>query len=138
MEIWAAKMDTYLQSNSVERLKALFDKAALRPASINSIEFITFRPAEEYETIEARCQELCKLARALGCDKIVVVPSPTPEGVGWSEIKAESVRVLRQLRGVRQVRDNRYGYRARQSNCLEAARPAVPDIVDDYRDVGGS
>jgi 2-keto-myo-inositol isomerase len=100
LEIWAAKMDTYLETNSVQALKALFEKAGLLPASINSIEFITFRPPEEYQEIKARCQQLCELAQALDCDKIVVVPSPTPEGVGWREIKDESVRVLRELSGV--------------------------------------
>jgi len=97
LEIWAAKMDAYLETGSIEELKALFDQADVQPASINSIEFITFRPPEEYEVIKARCQELCELARALDCDKIVVVPSPTPEGVAWEEIKDESVRVLREL-----------------------------------------
>jgi 2-keto-myo-inositol isomerase len=97
LEIWAAKMDAYLGEHSVEELKALFDEAGLRPASVNSIEFITFRSSKEYQAIKARCQELCELARALSCDKIVVVPSPTPQGVGWNEIKDESVRVLREL-----------------------------------------
>jgi 2-keto-myo-inositol isomerase len=97
LEIWAAKMDAYLEARPVEELKALFDAAGLQPASINSIEFITFRPPEEYVAIKARCRELCELARALGCDKIVVVPSPTPEGVAWDQIVDESVRVLREL-----------------------------------------
>lgn len=101
LEIWAAKMDTYLQMASVQELKIMFDWAELRPASINSIEFITFRPPKEYETIQARCRALCALAQTLACDKIVVVPSPTPKGgVGWCEIKAESVRVLRELSAV--------------------------------------
>jgi 2-keto-myo-inositol isomerase len=73
LEIWAAKMDAYLESHPVEELRALFDEAGLQPVSINSIEFITFRPPEEYEAIKARCRELCALAQALGCDKIVVV-----------------------------------------------------------------
>ncbi|GAB4536151.1 MAG: 2-keto-myo-inositol isomerase [Anaerolineae bacterium] len=97
LEIWASKLDTYLQTHSIESLKALFAQADLQPASINSIEFITFRPPDEYQAIKARCRELCESARALGCDKIVVVPSPTPEGVGWGEIKDQSVRVLREL-----------------------------------------
>jgi 2-keto-myo-inositol isomerase len=97
LEIWAAKMDAYLETGSVGGLQALFDRAGLQPASINSIEFITFRPPEEYETIRARCQELCQLAHVLGCGKIVVVPSPTPEGVAWEGIRDESVRVLREL-----------------------------------------
>jgi sugar phosphate isomerase/epimerase len=37
LEIWAAKMDTYLEANTVDELKALFGGAGLRPASINSI-----------------------------------------------------------------------------------------------------
>jgi 2-keto-myo-inositol isomerase len=97
LEIWAAKMDTYLESGSVADLKALFDRAGVRPASINSIEFITFRPPEEYATIKSRCRELCELAQTIGCGKIVVVPSPTPEGMGWDQIKDASVCVLREL-----------------------------------------
>lgn len=97
LEIWAAKMDTYLAEQPVEALKSLFDQAALRPASINSIEFITFRPPEEYATVKARCQELCELALALGCDRIVVVPSPTPVDTSWGEIRDKSVHVLREL-----------------------------------------
>lgn len=97
LEIWAAKMEAYLETGSIEGLKALFDQADLQPASINSIEFITFRPPDEYESIKARCQELCELAHLLDCDEIVVVPSPTPEGVAWKEIRDESVRVLREL-----------------------------------------
>lgn len=97
LEIWATKMDACLEANSVEELKALLNSAGVQPASINSIEFITFRPADEYREIKRRCQELCERAQALGCDKIVVVPSPTPEGVGRKEIVQESVRVLREL-----------------------------------------
>ena len=97
LEIWAAKMDTYLAEHSAKELKALFDNAGLQPVSINSIEFITFRPADEYEQIEARCRDLCALGQALGCDRIVVVPSPTPEGATWDDVRAESVRVLREL-----------------------------------------
>jgi 2-keto-myo-inositol isomerase len=93
-------MDTYLQAHPVDELKSLFDRAGLQPASVNSIEFITFRPPEEYEAVVARCRELCELAQPLGFDRIVVVPSPTPEGAGWDEIRRESVRVLRELSDV--------------------------------------
>jgi 2-keto-myo-inositol isomerase len=97
LEIWAAKMDAFLKDSSVGALKALLDAAGVQPASINSIEFITFRPPQEYAAVKARCQELCALAKGIGCTKIVVVPSPTPENVGWSQIQDESVRVLREL-----------------------------------------
>jgi 2-keto-myo-inositol isomerase len=82
----------------------------VQPASINSIEFITFRPPEEYEAIRARCQELCELAHLLDCDKIVVVPSPTPEGVAWERIRDESVCVLRELSQVAAPYDVRLAF----------------------------
>ena len=99
LEIWAAKMDAYLaeEGHSPETLDGLFKEAGVRPVSINSIEFITFRPPEDYSAIRQRCQALCELASFLGAEKIVVVPSPTPEGATWDEIRAESVRVLRDL-----------------------------------------
>ncbi len=102
LEIWAAKMDAYLaeEGNSPETLAGLFKAAGLGPVSINSIEFITFRPPEEYEAIRERCRALCQLGETLGAGKIVVVPSPTPEGATWEQIKAESVRVLRDLSDV--------------------------------------
>ena len=97
LEIWAVKMDRYLQANSVSNLNELFQQHGVRPASINSIEFITFR-GEEYETIRARGKELSQLAQALGCPYIVVVPSPTPSRqTTWEEIKAETVNTLRDL-----------------------------------------
>jgi 2-keto-myo-inositol isomerase len=98
LEVWAAKMDTYLADYSLDDLNAIFTEHRVHPASINSIEFITFRSADDYVLIKARCHELCARADALGCGKIVVVPSPTPEGgASWEAIKAESVRVLHDL-----------------------------------------
>jgi len=98
LEIWAAKLDQYLTQHSLQELRALLRKHRLQPASINSIEFITFRSLEDYAQIQARCKQLCGYAQTLGCDKIVVVPSPTPkDGASGAQIRAESVRVLREL-----------------------------------------
>lgn len=98
LEIWAAKLDDYLATHRLDELRALFQKHDLLPASINSIEFITFRPPQEYVQIRSRCEQLCAWAQALGCDKIVVVPSPAPAGgASRRQIGQESVRVLREL-----------------------------------------
>jgi 2-keto-myo-inositol isomerase len=97
LEIWAAKMDRFLKENSVKALEALFQSHGVRPASINSIEFITFRAAD-YANIQSRTRELCALAQTLGCPSVVVVPSPTPtRETSWDEIRTESVRVLKDL-----------------------------------------
>ena len=98
LEIWAAKMDRFLEGHTVSDLRALFHEHRVRPVSINSIEFITFRPPAEYSSIKERCRKLCEVAHELGCEKIVVVPSPLPrEGVREGEVRRESVKVLRDL-----------------------------------------
>jgi 2-keto-myo-inositol isomerase len=101
LEIWAEKLDNYLTDNTLDQLNALFRQHSILPASINSIEFITLRPAQEFDAIKSRCQELCTWAQELGCDTIVVVPSPTPEGgANAGEIQTESVRALRELSAI--------------------------------------
>jgi 2-keto-myo-inositol isomerase len=101
LEIWAAKMNLYLETHSLEELKELFTSHGLKPVSINSIEHIAFR-GEGYPLIQAQCIRYSKIAQAIGCDKIVVVPSPTPAGATWADIKRESVKVLRDLAAIAQ------------------------------------
>ncbi len=101
LEVWAAKVDRYLADHTPAELNALFVNAGVRPLTINSIEFIAFRPTDEYAAIRARCRELSHIARAIGCPTVVVVPSPTPDrNLPWAEVKAEYVRVLRDLAAI--------------------------------------
>lgn len=98
LELWAAKLDRYLATHSVAELKALLDDNGVAPMSINSIEFIAFRSAEDYAQIRARCQQLCELSAQIGNPCVVVVPSPTPDrNLPWADVVAEYVTVLRDL-----------------------------------------
>lgn len=98
VEIWAAKLRRYLQTRSTMDLRALFTQCKLEPLSINSIEHITFRDNDDYQSIKAECHELCEVAGAIGCPHIVVVPGRLPAGGATrSEIIDESVRVLSEL-----------------------------------------
>jgi 2-keto-myo-inositol isomerase len=98
LEIWSAKLYKYLETNSVEQLKALFTANAIDPYSINSIEHITFRTPDDYEGIKAECLKLSEIAKAIGCPYIVVVPGRLPEGGATKDqIVEESVRVLTEL-----------------------------------------
>jgi Sugar phosphate isomerases/epimerases len=97
VEIWAAKLREFLKTRTVEDLKNLLAENSLEPYSINSIEHITFRNDEDYAAIKAECEELARIAGALGCPYIVVVPGKLPEGATEEEIIAESVRVLNEL-----------------------------------------
>lgn len=94
LEIWRAKLNRFLESNSTARLKELFDEHKLKPYSINSIEHITFRSVTAQERLLDECEELCRIAAEIGCPYIVVVPSPLPEGKTRSDVVEESARVL--------------------------------------------
>jgi 2-keto-myo-inositol isomerase len=97
LEVWAAKMDRYLAAHSLADLRTLFAEHGVTPLALNSIEFIAFR-GSEYTQIQARLHELGRIAQAIGCPTVVVVPSPLPErDMPWSEVVAEYVQVLRDL-----------------------------------------
>ena len=98
LELWAAKVDRFLADHSRAELDVLLKGAGVSPMTLNSIEFISFRNAEEYAQIRARCGELAELAQFIGCPTVIVVPSPTPDReMPWADIVNEHVRVLRDL-----------------------------------------
>jgi sugar phosphate isomerase/epimerase len=95
LEIWAAKLRAFLKERSTAELKDLFAESGLLPLSINSIEHITFRDAHAYESIKRECEELSRIAAAVGCPCIVVVPGRLPNGGASREsVIEESVKVL--------------------------------------------
>jgi 2-keto-myo-inositol isomerase len=101
LEIWAAKLRKFLQTNSAADVKKLFAEAGIAPLSINSIEHITFREPAAYASIQAECEELCAIAEAISCPYVVVVPGKFPPDVSSSyEVIEESVRVLRELASI--------------------------------------
>lgn len=98
LELWAAKVDRYLADHTTADLNALLVATGIAPLTLNSIEFIAFRGPDEYAAIRARCRELSRIAQAIGCPTVVVVPSSTPDrNMPWDEVVAEYVRVLRDL-----------------------------------------
>jgi len=101
VEIWAAKLRTFLKTSSAADLRKLFDESGLEPLSINSIEHVTFRSPADYAGIKAECEELGSLAATLRCPYIVVVPGRLPEQApSLEEMIDESVRVLTDLSAI--------------------------------------
>jgi 2-keto-myo-inositol isomerase len=97
LEVWTEKMDRYLNFHRLDDLIALFVEHHVKPLALNSIEFIAFR-GSEYAQIQARLHELGRIAQAIGCPTIVVVPSPLPaRNLSWSDVVNEYVQVLRDL-----------------------------------------
>ena len=97
LEIWAAKLRSYLQSHTMADLRAMFIENGITPYSINSLERITFRDAEGDAQLLSECEDLCRIARDLDCPYLVVVPGILPEGASDADVIEESVRVLNQL-----------------------------------------
>ena len=98
LEIWAAKLKTYLQDHSIDELKSIFTEAGVPPLSINSIEHITFGHERAYDSIKEQCVELSSIAAEIDCPIIVVVPGRLPQdGATRDEVIEESVHVLTEL-----------------------------------------
>ena len=110
LEVWAAKMDRYLAAHSMDDLNALFINHQIKPLAINSIEFIAFR-GDEYASVQARLHEFGKIAQAIGCPTVVVVPSPLPvRDMSWPDVIAEYVRVLCDLSDIARLYDIRLSF----------------------------
>jgi len=100
LEIWGAKLDEYLKTHNPEDLAVLLRQANVAPYSINSIERINLRPADDYQRIKEMCHYYSDIAGAIGCPNVVVVPSPAPAGVTKAEIQDNAVAVLDELAGI--------------------------------------
>jgi 2-keto-myo-inositol isomerase len=151
LEIWAAKLRTYLQTHTAGELARLFDEHKVRPYSINSIEHITFRDEEAYAKIKEECEYLSRIAAELGCPYVVVVPGRSPEGgTTESAILDESARVLGELAAIAEPHGVSLAFEfLGQSDCsvqtLELAseivsrvgRPSVGMVLDSFHFYAG-
>lgn len=131
LEIWAAKLRTYLQSHTAAELKGLFAESGVKPYSINSIERITFRDEAGHAQLLDECKELCRIAKCINCPYLVVVPGKLPEGASRSEVIEESARVLAELAEIAE----RYGVKLAfeflgQTDCSVQTLDLAAEIVE--------
>jgi len=139
IEIWAAKMREFLKANTVADLKTLLDENNLQPYSINSIEHITFRTAEDYEKIKAECEKFCRIAGAIGCPYVVVVPGKLPENADKETIMQESVKVLNELADIAEKYNVGLAFEfLGQTNCSVQTLDFCKEIIEkiNRRNVG--
>ncbi len=131
LEIWAAKLREFLKVNDSDDLKKLFEANNLQPYSINSIEFITFRTPEDFESIKAECEELSKIAGEIGCPYVVVVPGKLPETASRQEIIDESVAVLNVLGDIAAKYDVSLAFEfLGQSDCSVQTLDLCSEIIE--------
>ncbi|MEN3008544.1 sugar phosphate isomerase/epimerase family protein [Pseudothermotoga sp.] len=103
IEIWKSKLLDMLKKDGVETVKKLFEKHKLKPMTINSIEQITFFESEQEKLKE--CEQLCKLAKELGVEGIVLVPGFLKGFVDEKTIEDESIKMLKKMSNIA----NRFG-----------------------------
>jgi 2-keto-myo-inositol isomerase len=110
LEVWAEKMDRYLATHNLADLNALFVDQRVMPLALNSIEFIAFR-GNEYAQVQGRLHELGRIAQAIACPTVVVVPSPSPtRDMAWSDVVTEYVEVLRDLSDIGRLYEIRLSF----------------------------
>jgi 2-keto-myo-inositol isomerase len=98
LEIWAAKLRTFLHHQTSTELNELIAETRIPPLSINSIEHVTFRDEHAYRAIKDECEELSRIAAEIKCPFVVVVPGTLPgSGATRAEVVSESVSVLTEL-----------------------------------------
>ncbi len=98
IELRSNKLYDYLESHSVDDLKKLIVEAGIDVLSINTLEHITWRSAEDYGAIKDECVKLCEISAAIDCPYVLSVPGALRQGPKTEdETNEESVRVLNEL-----------------------------------------
>jgi len=97
VEIWAAKLMGYLDTGGLRALRRDLQRAGVRPATLNSVERITFNDPSGHGRMLEDFTRFCGVAEAIGCETVLVVPSARPRGTSDAVVEAESVRILREL-----------------------------------------
>src|SRR5690606_36588097 len=98
VELRSNKLYDYLETHTVEELKALLDETGVEVLSINTLEHITWRTDDDYAAIKDECEKLSEISAAIGCPYVLSVPGALRQGPKTEEeIISESVRVLNEL-----------------------------------------
>jgi 2-keto-myo-inositol isomerase len=97
IELRLEKIKDYLTRHKLDDLSAFFKGRNLKPYSLNSLEFVTFRDKEYDKQIKEDLEFLCEVGNKIDCDTIVVVPSFNIGDYTIGQIKKESIRVLNDL-----------------------------------------
>jgi 2-keto-myo-inositol isomerase len=151
LEIWSAKLYKFLEDRTPAELKILLAEHNLQPYSINSIEHVTFRTAEDYAEVKAECETLSRIAGEIGCAYIVVVPGLMPENGTKEQVVEESVRVLNELADIAEPYAVSLAFEfLGQTDCSvqtldlcneiveKVNRPSIGNVIDTFHFYAGS
>jgi len=80
VELWTAKVETYLKSHGVEELDGTLRELGLTPEALCPYGLVSF--GENVEENVAKIEEVAKLAEDLSCPILLVCPDVPPSDVG--------------------------------------------------------
>jgi 2-keto-myo-inositol isomerase len=139
IELWASKLRQFLSVRSIEALDELLSQHRVRAFSINSIERITFRDSSGSNQLLQECAELSRIAAAVGCPYLVVVPSPLPPATDRESVIKETVRALKEMGAVAEFFGASLAFEfLGQTGCSVQTLQMASEIVDqvDRENVG--
>jgi 2-keto-myo-inositol isomerase len=111
VELRSNKLYDYLETHTVDDLKALLTEAGVGVLSINTLEHITWRSDEDYAAIKEECAKLSEISAAIGCPYVLAVPGALRQGPKTEqETIAESVQVLNELADIAEPFGIRIGF----------------------------
>jgi 2-keto-myo-inositol isomerase len=111
VELRSNKLYDYLETHTVDDLKALLAEAGVGVLSINTLEHITWRSDEDYAAIKEECAKLSEISAAIGCPYVLAVPGALRQGPKTEqETIAESVQVLNELADIAEPFGIRIGF----------------------------
>lgn len=97
IEIRLDKLRDYFQRHTPGELRTFFDTHHIKPFAFNALEFINFRDEAGFQEIMDGLKLCCSTGEIIGCKRTVIVPTFDIGNKTISEIREESVRVIRIL-----------------------------------------
>lgn len=97
IEIRLDKLREYLQTHTIADLKNFFSSSNLKPFAFNALEGTLFATPQRWEEILKELDLFVEVGHEIGCNRVVVVPSPDVGDKTVSQIREESIRVLNLL-----------------------------------------
>ncbi len=94
IELRLDMLKDYLQTHTVEDLKAFFAKSHLKPFAFNSIENINFCNEQEWKELVELFTFGCEIAQQIGNPYIIVGPTGTPERINTRRRCSSDIEII--------------------------------------------
>lgn len=97
IEIRLDQLRAYLKTHTIQDLKAFFSTSRLQPFAFNALEGINFRSQQEWETLMEGLDLFCQVGKEIGCNRVVIVPTPDVGNRTVGEIRESSLEAIRRI-----------------------------------------